>query len=190
MSAAPALRLVDPETGELHDPRECAECKRKDDVIADHERTLRKKGAEITALRRDREAEARGSQLWPIAERLFAIWKAATNNTSSRSVLTFDRFEDVKPFIRDSEGETLSYQPGPPRNSLEECAAAIIGRTAYPYEQKRANGTIQRFHEWDRIFGTAGKRASSANFEESRDRRPRDWRERLRRFDPESPRST
>lgn len=151
------------------------------DVLTERDSTLKSLEAKLRKAKRDREHEARGSDLWPIAERLFAIWKRATGNKSPRSQLTADRFELVAPFLRGAEQDTITTEPGPPRNALEDCCAAIIGRVFDHYSVVRANGSTKRFWEWDRIFGSAD------NFEDSRDRRPRDWRQRLAQID-EGPR--
>jgi hypothetical protein len=207
VSARPELRVIeDPLTGfdgeltaenldllagrvqELHAERRAlqVQLQHSKDTVEGHERTMRSQSATITELTRDRDAEARGSELWPVAERLFAIWLAATGNRNPRSKLTTDRFELVRPFLRGAEGDEISYDPaaGPPRNRLEECAAAIVGRVFDHYSVTRPNGSTKHFWEWNRIFGDGRRRSSADNFEDSRDRRPRNWRERLRELDP------
>lgn len=184
MNAAAHLRLV--ETGELpvDGPQTLAEAyaliAEQSDEIAGLERTVRSQGALIVKMGRDREAQAKNHEAWPVAERLHAIWKAATKNRSKSSKLTADRFELVLPFLKGHETDPITTEPGPPRNPVEECAAAIIGRAFDHFTTTRSNGTTKHFWEWTRIF------ASETEMHDSRDRRPRDWRERLHQCDPEA----
>lgn len=180
--ARPALSLVDTETGELPDDAPSyAEAlgivAEQEDTIAGLESEIRSLAAKLTRARRNREMEAKGHDLWPVAERLFDIWKHATGNRNSRSKLTADRFEMVYPFLDGAETDVITFEPGPPRNALEDCAAAIIGRTTYPFTTTRENGTTKKFHEWNRIFKSADEKDDSAA------RRPKNWRELLRAYD-------
>lgn len=158
-----------------------AELAELEDVLTERDSTLKSLEGKLRKAKRDREREARDSDLWPIAERLFLIWKKATGNRSPRSQLTADRFELVAPFLKGAEQDVIGRQPGPPRNALEDCCAAIIGRVFDHFSTTRANGSTKRYYEWDRIFGSAD------GFEDSKDRRPRDWRDRLAKLD-EGPR--
>ena len=137
--------------------------------------------ARLREIKKDKEKKARASGTWPIAERLFVIWKNGTGNTNPRSKLTYKRFEFIEPFIRDCEREQLSYEAGPPTNRTEECAAAIVGRITDHFSTKRSNGSTKHFWEWERIF------KNDKEFDESCSRRPRNWRELLEQWD-EGPR--
>ena len=148
------------------------------DAFKERDSTIRTLEGKIARLKRERENAAYASPIWPVAVRLFTIWKAATNNKSKRSTLTVDRFFLVEPFLRDAETDRITYEPGPPRNELEECAAAIIGRAFDHFTTVRPNGTTKHFWEWNRIFKNADEKEDSAA------RRPRDWRDRLRELDP------
>jgi hypothetical protein len=186
------LRLLAGRVQELDEQRRASLAKltASEDKVEGLKGTVASQAGLIAELRRDRDAEARGHDLWPVAERLFAIWKAATGNTSTRSTLTTDRFEILLPHLKGAEGAELSHDrlDGPPRNRLEECAAAIVGRVFEHFSDQRSNGTTRHYWEWERIFGNGrtGRRGkeSVGALEESMARRPRDWRDRLRDLDP------
>lgn len=158
MSAVPHLRVVT-EDGEVLD--ECPGCKHREDVVAGLERDIRGWAARYQELKRDKDREARESDLWDDAERLFKLWRRATGRKRCR--FSTDRFYLVEPFLR--------------RDGFERCAQAVIGRAFEHYTVQRKNGTTKRFHEWERIFDSRGE------FEESANRIPKDWRERLEKWD-------
>lgn len=176
------LRVSDPDTGEVFEDG-CPACAAREDIINGLERKIRGLIMENANLRRDKEAEAKRSGLWPVGVRLFALWKKAASSKGSK--FKYDRFALVEPFLRsyDREKHFVSAQTGPPQNPLEECVAAIIGRVFDHYGKDgsvtRENGTRKHFFEFERIF------ASSKEFDESVARRPRDWRERALAIDPD-----
>lgn len=162
MEAVPHLRLVNTETGEVVEGEQCPECQHKDDVIAGLERDIRGWAARYRELRRDLEQEARQSDLWPLGERLFVIWQRLTGRR--RAKFSYDRFRLVEPFLR--------------KDGFELCAMAIVGRVFDHHTVTRRNGTTKHFYEWERIFKNRGE------FEDSANRRPADWQERLAKVDP------
>lgn len=156
-----------------------AELQVAEDTVKGHEGTLRSQSATITALKRNKEREMKRSKLYPQAKRCWELHKSLTNNNSKRSTLTFDRFDLIATHLKG--GEEDDFDPGhqgPPRNALEECMAAIVGRISDHYVTRRANGTLKRHWGWELTFRDADK------FEESRDRRPRDWRNLVAEHDP------
>lgn len=131
-------------------------------------------------LKRNRERTAKRSAAWPVAERLFVIWVAASGrNPEAKNCPRFrlDRYERIERFLRDGS-DAPAVLEGPPTNDFERCAAAIIGRCFDHFQTQRPNGSTKRFHEWERIF------ADSGEFDDSLERRPRDWRTRLADLDP------
>lgn len=191
MSAAEhPFHVVDGETGESID---CPNCEHKDGVIGELNHKLNAALGQVAALKRNHEKEARASQLWPIGERLFEIWKGATTppgKKRSPARFTYKRFSVIEPFIREleadgdgliAEPEVLTLDVGierPPNGIFEECCAAIIGRVDDHFAKQRKNGTTIHYFEFERIF------EDPKQMEESRDRRPRDWRDRLKQLDP------
>lgn len=192
MSAARHLKPVTAEQqldGEIKYPTDVRDCWTLLDEaamkLAAAERDLRTRDVVIGNLRRDKEREARAGQKWPAALRLFKIWRKLGNHGSAK--FTYRRFECIEPFLKDYDPEKhdLALEPGPPANPLEECAAAIAGRTYDCFSKPRPNGTTKRFDEWERIF--EAEKRYSGQFDESVARRPRDWRQRVREVDPSPP---
>ena len=156
--------------------RQAEELDERADKIKGLQGTITSQASRITKLKRNKEKEACASNTWPIAERLYRIWWVGTGKRA-RKKLSYDRFEKIEPFLRDARPDELGYDEGPPRNATEECAAAIVGRITDHFKQKRPNGSVKHYWEWDRIF------KSSDEMEDSRDRRPRNWRELLKQWD-------
>jgi hypothetical protein len=136
-SNAGALRLVDPETGVVHEDG-CPHCFRKDDVIAGLERDIRGWAHRYAILKREKDAEARAHKLWPEAIRLFEEWKARCNHP--RSEWTPDRFWLVEPFLR--------------KDGYDMCLRAIKGAAFDPWTKRRRNGSFYRHDWWDDIFSS------------------------------------
>jgi hypothetical protein len=94
------------ETGEV-----CTGCVARDDEI----RALdtEKKGwiGRYQKLKKDREAEARSSEWWPVAREVFELWQALTGKRRAR--FTYDRYELIRPFL-EAEG-------------VGDCKAAVHG---------------------------------------------------------------
>jgi hypothetical protein len=152
-----ALHLVDAETGEIHD--ECPACALKEVELKGLERDVRTWIKRYDELKRDKEQEAREDALWPQAVRVFQAWQAATGHT--RSVFNAERFFLIQPFLRN----TKQYGP-------EICLRAVAGIAYDCFSVKRKNGSIRKFDEWERAFGSAKEVEERANAA------PRDWRER------------
>jgi hypothetical protein len=187
MTDRPALRvlaspMIDPVTGEVHPaapsyPDALAELDRLrrlvveleaviDDTLPGLESTIRSQAATITKLRRDRDRDARSSELWPIVRELFDEWRretalAAGAKKPRRSKFTTDRFEVAMPFVRD--------------HGVALCRAAIAGIAFDPFVTQRKNGTAKRHDGWDLVF------RSSDKLEEFAKRAPAEAIERIRR---------
>lgn len=119
----------DPTTGEVEELDKCPAC-------SEFERDIRRKNAQITALRQDREEKARRSDLWPVAVELFRYWQIRTGHT--RTEWNLGRFEEIEGFLR--------------RNGEERCRLAIEGAAFEAFETKRKNGTTKRHDGWGLIF--------------------------------------
>lgn len=162
------LRLVDATTGEVLQDIvgvELAELKgelaRSADVIAGLQRDVRGWAVRFRELQRDRAAEAREHDLWPIGERVFREWKRACRHP--RSPWTPDRFWQAQPFLSDpGYGERVED-----RETL--LLRAVAGAAFDPHTARRRNGSIKRYDDWDLIFRNAGK------VEEFACRAPRGW---------------
>jgi hypothetical protein len=122
------LRLV-PGTGELEELDECPSCK-------EYERDVRRKNAQITQLKRDREAKAKQSEIWPVAHALFDYWRDRCGH--KRTQWNLDRFEQAAPFIE--------------RHGEDMCRLAIEGAAFDCFTTERKNGTIKRHDDWGLIF--------------------------------------
>lgn len=145
--STPALRLVNADTGEFHDPGTCQECDHKDDVIAGLQRDIRGWAARYAELRRDRELEAKSHALYEPAKDLFGYWKLKCRHGRSR--FTAERFELVRPLLE-------KYGEG-------ACRKAIEGAAFDPFVTTRKNGSSQRHDSWELIFRDAGKLEDFAN---------------------------
>jgi hypothetical protein len=125
----------------------------------------------LEELKRDKEAEAKEHELWDTILDLHSLWRHAAGEAEGkskpkRSQLTGERFWLALPFLK-KHGERM-------------CQRAIIGRCFDHFTGKRGNGSPVHYLEWERIFGSKGQGATAAaNFEESANRAPKDWEERL-----------
>lgn len=168
VSAAPArhLHVVDAESGEVLEA--CPNCARLEDEVSGLERVIRSQAATITALERDREAEARAHAAWPTAVEQFRLYCQLTPKQNGKPRgLRFDaaRFECWLPHFK--------------KWGAEMCLRAIVGRVFDHHVGERKNGTAIHYYEWERIFGNLGKGTPAENFEESVRRAPTNWRELL-----------
>ena len=147
MAEQPALRLVDPETGELGEEIDgCKECHRlkmlvqaleKD--IDNLEADLRGKRAQIKALKSDREKEARNHPQREAIEELFAYWCEKCNHP--RSKLDAER--------------TFRLAWGIEHYGMAMSKLAIDGAAFDPWVRRRKNGTLKKFDELKLIFRDA-----------------------------------
>lgn len=163
-----------------------AETKRLTDELNGAEKDIRAWRVRYADLERDKERDAKASPLWPVCERVFVVWRDATGRDKKRTKFRLDRFELIRRFLKDlgeDEIPEVSYdrETGPPQNLLEECFAAVLGLAYDCFEDTNKNGKPVRYNDLKHAFG------DSKLFEAKREKRPRDWRARLRKLDPEAP---
>lgn len=171
---------VNTETGELIDCPTCADAReaaqRAEVTIAGLEHEIRSLAYKLEEAKRDKDAEAREHDLWDRALDLHALWCAAAaeaeGKKKKRNKLNGERFWMVLPFLKG--------------DGIEMCARAIVGRCFHHYSDQRPNGSTIYYNEWERIFGNKGKGCTArSNFEESVNRAPTDWRQRIARLAPD-----
>lgn len=158
----------DRRTGEVVEVAPCPDCRdarqelmRLEDIITGLQRDIRGWAMRYRDLERDKGAEAREHELWPVGERIFREWRKLCRHP--RSAWTPDRFWAIEPFLTNPK-----YAP-----KLEDrillCRRAVAGAAHDAYEVKRKNQSTKRFDEWERIFESAGR------FEEFCNRAPVGW---------------
>lgn len=178
MSAAPYLRVVEPHavTGEVVErsvsledrvKELAAETARQQAIIQGLQRDINGWAVRYRMLAADREAEARESPLWPVAELLFGAWRVLCAHP--RSPWTEDRFWAIEPFLsRPRYGPTLE-----PRVLL--CCCAIKGAAFDHWKTERRNGTVKHHNEWGQIFHRKEGKQKADGFEEFCCKAPRGW---------------
>jgi hypothetical protein len=158
------LQIVNPDTGEVSE-QDCPGCVFRADVIEGLEGEIRSLAAKITALKRDKEEEAKRHPLWPTAWKVFKAWKKLGNH--GRAAWGADRFDLIRPFLQDKAyGKTIEE-----RELM--CLRGVAGITFDPYTSRRANGSMRRHDGWDLLFRGRDK------FEEMCNRAPKDWQQRV-----------
>jgi hypothetical protein len=157
------LAAVPDANGEI--PKTLAELKaelaRKDAEIRGLTRDLRGWMVRYRQLEEDKNAEAREHPLFPLGKHLFDGWRRCCNHPKAK--WTEDRFWLLEPFIAlPRYGDTLEAR-------VILCCRAIKGAQHDAWSTTRKNGTVRRFDEWDRVYGSAGQ------FEEFVNKAPRGW---------------
>lgn len=151
---ATPLIVVNPETGQwigvLADHTQLLE-----DQIAGLQRDVKGWAQRFAELKRDKQAEAEGSEIWPAAQRIFRYWREKTGK-SKRTIFTLDRFEMVRPWL-EKLGDTKSPQAERLAEAEALCKLAIDGIVFDHYEEKRPNGTTRHHTGWHLIFEKADK---------------------------------
>lgn len=125
------LHPVDPETGEIN----CIECLERQRILDELNRKYHGALAQIGKLRADKEAEARGHQLWGLAVALWKEWKFATGRT--RSNWREDRFWQCEPFLR--------------KDGFVICRWAVWG-VAYMPNTKQVGEHLEVYNDWKLCF--------------------------------------
>lgn len=141
--------VVDADTGEKLDG--CPGCARRSDEIEGLQRDIRGWAARYADIKRDREADAQHSRLWPAAVELFEYWQSACNHP--RAGWCADRFFLVEPFLK--------------RHGIAICKRAVDGAAFDPFVTTRRNGSKKRHDGFELIFRSPEK------FEEFCNRAPR-----------------
>jgi hypothetical protein len=145
VSAEPApLRLVNPDTGEIHD-HGCPHC-------AQHEADVRNLEGEVTKLLRrirvleaDKERERRLYAHRELIRHLFEFWRDCTGHPKSK--LDGDRFDAIKARVEDGYSE-------------EQCRLAILGAAVDPYvdpKKKRHDGIGLVFRNGEKLEDFANR---------------------------------
>jgi hypothetical protein len=156
------LVVVNPETGErmgmLADYMQSLE-----DEVAGLQRDVRGWAARYGDLKRNKDAEAEKSEVWPAAVRVFEYWRVKTGR-SKRTIFTLDRFELVRPWL-----EKLGDPKATPDDRLAEaealCKLAVDGIAFDHYVEQAKNGTQRHHTGFHLIFKEADqfeKRCNSA----------------------------
>jgi len=136
-----ALRLVNTETGEVHDG--CPACSEAERTLVQYEKDIRILKAKITKLERDEEAECRTDPLWPEAEAVHEWWRLATGHLKTH--FDAEDFKILRPHLKRG------------RHGVIDCLEAICGAAFDPYEKEKKNGRMKRYDDWDTIFATKAK---------------------------------
>lgn len=148
------LRVVDRTSGELQEHTTAtmeAEIISLRDELRGVTRDLRSWMRRYAELERDRDVEARESDLWAPAVILFKQWQRETGHP--RCQWTTARFELIKPYLS--------------RHGIELCEKAIKGHAYDPWTTQRKNGTERRFDSWELLW------RDEAHFEEAVNKCPR-----------------
>jgi hypothetical protein len=128
------------------------------DTIAGLQRDISGWTIRHAELKRDKEAEAQESPVWPAALRVFDYWRQQCKHL--RSEFSLDRFEMIRPHLERLSAKKRGRSDDP-KARLEHaeavCKLAVDGIAHDPYVTTRKNGT-KRFHNgWHLIFGEADK---------------------------------
>lgn len=148
----PGLMVVNPTTGETMPLERYTQP--LEDQMAGLVRDNKGWAQRYAELKRDLDAEAEESTLWPAAVRVFNYWRETCNH--ARSVFTRDRFELIAPFL-----EKYGNARRDPEQRLIEaealCRRAIRGAAHDPFVTTRKNGSKKRHDGIDLIFRNADK---------------------------------
>jgi hypothetical protein len=110
------------------------------DQLAGAEKENRAWRSRYAELKRDKDADARADESWPLVFSLFKEWGKATGHT--RSKFDAGRFYLALPFLR-NYGEAMFL-------------CAIHGIATDPFTTTRANGTPERQDGWETMLKSAG----------------------------------
>lgn len=146
------LHSVDVETGQILE--DCPACEEYRRQLEGAEKEIRAWRARYANLKRDKEAEAKEHDLFPIAKRLFGKHRKATGHT--RTAFSADRFWLCAPFI-EKYGEPYIER-------------AIEGIAYDPHRASKPNrrGKIEVYDHWENLF------KSPATLQRYHDRAPLD----------------
>lgn len=154
---APPLIVVNPATGEqvgtLADARQELE-----DQVAGLQRDVRGWAARYADLKRDRDAEAKESPVWPAALRVFEHWRCECNHP--RSEFSLDRFEMIRPHLERLSRAKKGRSDDPAERLAHAealCKLAVDGLAHDPFVTTRKNGTSKRHTGWHLAFEIADR---------------------------------
>jgi hypothetical protein len=125
------------------------------DIISGLERDIKGWTTRYAELKRDKEAEAQESPVWPAALSVFKYWRVQCKHP--RSEFGLDRFEMIRPFLE----RLSSPKKGRSKDPVERlehaeavCKLAVDGIAFDCYVTDRPNGTKKRHDGWHLIFGS------------------------------------
>lgn len=156
--------LVDPATGQAFDLDGYVQNLR--DELAGSERDCAGWRIRCAELRRDKEAEAEESTLWPLCLRVFNYWRTTCRH--ERSSFSLDRFQIMETVLLPHARTGKKIDPKKLADVEALARRAIDGAAFDPYVTTRKNGSSKRHDGIDLIFRNADK------FEEFANRAPRD----------------
>lgn len=138
------LIVVNPQTGERVGT--LAEHKQPvEDALAGAERDLNKWRTLHAKLLRDKEGEARESELWPRALEVFDYWRVECKHPLAE--WTYDRFELIRPHLERSntgKGKAKKLTPEMVERNVEICKLAVDALAFDPYTTLGKNGRLIR----------------------------------------------
>ncbi len=159
---AESLRLVDPETGQLHErPKSVQDL---EDENEGFRTTIRSQAGIIGNLKRDLRPEE-DHHLFPEAKRLFDLWRLRCKHVHhkpqkppgcaacTRIQFTADRFKQLLTHLREP----------PDGLGHEMCERAILGAAFDCYSDVRRNGSRIYYNGWSLIFRDRDKVEEFAN---------------------------
>jgi hypothetical protein len=177
--------LVDPETGLTYNVR--ARVQALEDQVAGAERDLNGWRTRHANLLRDREAEARETDIWPAAVEVFDYWRKRTGHRGAE--WTMDRFDLIRPHLERSntgKGRAKKMTAELLARNVELCKLAIDGLVFDAYVSEAKNGRKIVHDGLHLVFGKNAKTGADY-FEARQHRAPID---RIREVFPPKPEQT
>ena len=171
MAAASHLRVVqlDESTGEIYGEG-CPSCETKEGEVVELTKKLRGMARELSEMRRDKQLEAEGDRLWPLATRVFLYHGRLCGHEGNE--WGWEQFELVAPKLKGSR--LAGKRPEKEAKGLERCLRAVAGAHYDPWRKLRRNGSYFVYNRWNDIFGRVPGKASA--FEEFIAKCPTDWK--------------
>lgn len=154
----PLLRVVDTETGEVHEG--CPGCSEAERTLVQYEKDIRILKAKITKLERDIEIDARKDPLWDEGEGVFQWYALSCNHENQR--FEAEELYLVKPHLK--------------REGPIECLKAIAGAAYDPYHSELKNGRRKPNDAWEQIFRNKAKFQSFVEKAPGAEGDEREWR--------------
>jgi len=153
--------VVDPETGQAVGTYGDL-TRRLTDQLTGAERDVRTWRARHADLKRDKEAEAEESPVWPAAISVFDYWRERTGHLGAE--WTLDRFELIRPHLeRSNTGRgrrATKLTPDLISRNVEICKLAIDGIVFDPFVTTGANGRPLVHDDLHLVFGKSRQGAS------------------------------
>jgi hypothetical protein len=132
--------IVDTETGQKQEFNECPNCTELGRQLEGAEKEIRAWRTRYAKAIEDREAAAKGHDLWPQAVALWQEWKVATKHIRSR--WTAERFWLCEPYLR-VDGFVI-------------CRWAVWGIAYMPNTKRLPTGQLETYDGWETCFKNRG----------------------------------